>query len=198
MTPGRRHQASRRRSTTLQEALAGEQYIAGRGLAVSIYPGAAAAAAAVSRGRSRASARPRSPRCSPRALDDGADPAAVLRRPRRQPRGLRVELPAAAPRDPAARSRRRARSHARPTRELFTETFLIKRPLLRAIEADARAAAGPADRRDRSRRRGVRGLPARAAVRLSGHDSRSSARFAPPSRRSSSSPRTARARSTTR
>ncbi len=38
--------------------------------------------------------------------------------------------------------------------------------------ADARAAAGAADRRDRSRRRGVRGLPARAAVRLPGHDSR--------------------------
>ena len=57
-------------------------------------------------------------------------------------------------------------------RELFTETFLIKRPLLRAIEQTRDAAAGAAHRRDRSRRRGVRGLPARAAVRLSDHHPR--------------------------
>ena len=51
-------------------------------------------------------------------------------------------------------------------------TFLIKRPLLRAIEQTRDAAAGAAHRRDRSRRRGVRGVPARAAVRLPDHDPR--------------------------
>ena len=85
-------------------------------------PGAAAQAAAVPRGRAgrrqdrgRQGARGRA--------RHGADPAAVLRRPRRQPRGLRVELPAADPRDPPAR-RRVTRSIARSAeRELFTEAL---------------------------------------------------------------------------
>ena len=66
-----------------------------------------------------------------------ADPAAVLRRARRQPRRLRVELPAPAARDPHARGRRRRSiahaAHASSSRE----AFLIKRPLLQAHRADA-------------------------------------------------------------
>ena len=83
-----------------------------------------------------------------------------------------------------------------------------KRRLLRALPRQAAAAAGAragsrrragaAHRRARPHRRGLRGLPARSPVRLPGHRSRNSARSRPSSRRSSSSPRTARARSTTR
>ena len=50
--------------------------------------------------------------------------------------------------------------------------FLLRRPLLDAIEQRRPGAAGAADRRDRPRRRRVRGVPARAALRLPGHDPR--------------------------
>ena len=56
--------------------------------------------------------------------------------------------------------------------DLFSREFLVRRPLLDAIEHDDPGAAGAADRRDRPRRRRVRGVPARAALRLPGHDSR--------------------------
>ena len=52
--------------------------------------------------------------------------------------------------------------------DIFGAEFLLKRPLLQALEStDGRA--GAADRRDRPRRRGVRGLPARDPVGLPGH-----------------------------
>ena len=54
--------------------------------------------------------------------------------------------------------------------ELFGPEFLIRRPLLEAIES--RRARRAADRRDRPRRRGVRGVPARGALRLPDHDPR--------------------------
>ena len=57
-------------------------------------------------------------------------------------------------------------------RELYSDAFLIKRPLLQAIDPGADPAGGAADRRDRSRRRGVRRLSARAARRVPDHDSR--------------------------
>ena len=60
-----------------------------------------------------------------------------------------------------------------------------------------RRAAGAADRRARPRRRALRGLPARGAVGLPDHHSRDRHRASAQSRRSSSSPATARARSTT-
>ena len=82
------------------------------------------------------------------------------------------------------------------------------RRVLRALPDQAAAAAGAgagsgrragaADRRARPHRRAVRGVPARGARRLPGHHPRSSARSRPSIRRSWSSPRTARARSTTR
>ena len=87
--------------------------------------------------------------------------------------------------------------------ELYSERFLVKRPLLRAIayEADGArrgGAAGAARRRGRPRRRRVRGLPARDPLRL--HDHRSRARHVPRRRcrRSSWSRRTAPATCTTR
>ena len=53
-------------------------------------------------------------------------------------------------------------------RELFGREFLLRRPLLEALEHEG--AGGAADRRDRPRRRRVRGVPARVPRRLPGHD----------------------------
>ena len=53
--------------------------------------------------------------------------------------------------------------------QLYHERFLLKRALLQAIDHTDDDAAGPADRRDRPRRRRVRGVPARGAVRLPDH-----------------------------
>ena len=52
---------------------------------------------------------------------------------------------------------------------IFSEAYLLERPLLAAIRRGT--LAGPADRRGRPRRRGVRGFPARTPVRLSDHHS---------------------------
>ena len=79
-----------------------------------------------------ASARPRSPRSSRRA-GLAPDPAPVLRGPGRQHRGLRVELPAPDARDPAARGARRGRRAT--AHDIFGPEFLIKRPLLQALES---------------------------------------------------------------
>ena len=53
---------------------------------------------------------------------------------------------------------------------LYSERFLLRRPLLEALESEE--PDGPADRRDRPRRRRVRGLPAGAPVGVPGHDPR--------------------------
>ena len=55
--------------------------------------------------------------------------------------------------------------------DIFSERYLIKRPLLQALEPDVERRAGAADRRDRPRRRGLRSLSARDPVRLPGDDS---------------------------
>ena len=68
------------------------------------------------------------------SLGTPAHPAPVLRGPRRHQRGLRVELPAPDARDPPARGARRgdrATAH-----DIFGPEFLIRRPLLQALEAD--------------------------------------------------------------
>ena len=69
---------------------------------------------------------------------DPADPPPVLRGPGRQHGGLRVELPAPDARDPAARGPRRDRQG--PAHDIFGPEFLLKRPLLQALEADDGAA----------------------------------------------------------
>ena len=144
------------------------------------------------------SARPRWPRCSPRWTGgellrlqcyEGIDVV---------PGRLRVGLrpPAAAP------AGRRGRAAA--TRRRTVEDELYSRAVPRPPAAAARAidhadgpAAGAADRRGRPGRRRVRGLPARGPVRLRGDRPR--ARHVPGRRcrRSSSSPRTGPATSTT-
>ena len=58
------------------------------------------------------------------------------------------------------------------TDELYSERFLVRRPLLAAVAPTARAAPGAAHRRDRPGRRRVRGVPARDPGRLLGHRAR--------------------------
>ncbi len=55
--------------------------------------------------------------------------------------------------------------------DIFAPRFLLKRPLLEALVARRRRRAGAADRRARSHRRAVRGLPARGAGGVPDHDS---------------------------
>ena len=96
-----------------------------------------------------------------------ADPAPVLRGARHQHRGVRVGLSPADARDPAARGARRGQVRRHPGH------------LQRGVPDPAAAApgageprgraAGAADRRGGPGRRGVRGLPARAAERFRGH-----------------------------
>ena len=64
--------------------------------------------------------------------------------------------------------------------DIFGPEFLLKRPLLQALEATTAAGAGPAHRRDRPCRRGVRGVPARAPLRLRDQHPGARARSAPP------------------
>ena len=63
-------------------------------------------------------------------LDVAADPAAVLRGPDRGRGALRLELPAPAAGHPAGRGRGTAASSEA---DLFTEEFLIERPILRCV-----------------------------------------------------------------
>ena len=69
----------------------------------------------------------------------------------------------------------KAREGARRSRRAHRRAYFLGEVSARAAAAGRdppRQAAGSADRRGRSRRRGVRGVPARAAVRLPGHDPR--------------------------
>ena len=101
-----------------------------------------------------------------------AGAAAMLRGPGRGFGGLRVELPAPDAGDPAGRGGRHAPSERSLSEDIFSERFLIRRPLLQALEADLAGAARAADRRARPHRRAVRGLSARGAVGLPDHHPR--------------------------
>ena len=94
------------------------------------------------------------------------DPPAMLRGARSVGRALRMELPAPVAGDPGA-SRRGCRRHRGPD-------LLGKIPAGTAAAGrdPPRQAAGAADRRDRPRRRRVRGVPARTAVGFPGLDPR--------------------------
>ena len=70
-------------------------------------------------------------------------------------------------------------------RELYSDAFLIKRPLLQAIDPSQDTAGGSADRRGGSRRRRIRGLSARASRGVPDHDSRAGHRAGVANRRSS-------------
>src|SRR5436190_5835396 len=91
-----------------------------------------------------------------------ADPPPVLRGPRRRARGLRVELHAAAAAHPG-----RAGGNGRRVRALRPR---VPDPAAAARGGRGGAARPAADRRGRSRGRGVRGVPARGALGLPDHD----------------------------
>ena len=124
-----------------------------------------------------------------------ADPPPVLRGARRPPRRLRVELRAADDAHPP-RSSRAARRRAR---DGALRPGVPPAPAAPPGDrAGADEGAGAARRRDRPQRRGVRGVPARGALGLPDHDPRDRHDPRGRTRRSSSSPPTARARCTTR
>ena len=147
----------------LEVALQAADYLPDRGPLDRALPRARAREAAAARGRGRR----RQDRGGEVARGrDGlaADPAPVLRGPRRRARRLRVELPA-----PAAAHPRRAGGHRLRGRAVRAR---VPDPAA-AARGDRLGRAGRApDRRDRPRRRGVRGVPARGALRLPDHDPR--------------------------
>ena len=144
---------------------------------------------------SRARARPRSPMRWRRARRR-ADPAAVLRGHRRDPGALRLGLPPPA----APPARPEAAGAAQRTEDVEARGHLSTTPVPARPADAARAADLPARaarRRDRPRRRRVRGVPARGAHRARGHVPELGGR-ARPSRRWWCSRATAPARCTTR
>ena len=150
----------------LEEALAGESYLADRGLAVVRLPGAHAAPAAAARGR----AGRRQDRDRPHARAGArrrADPPPVLRGHRRRAGALRVGLLAPAPlraHDPGGDARPRATAPPSSTAPSSSSSGRC------CARCGRGGRGGAADRRARPRRRGVRGVPARGAGRLRGDD----------------------------
>ena len=132
-------------------------------------PGAAPPASRCSSRATPASARPSSPRCWPACSAtelirlqcyEGLDVQTALYEwdyPRQM---LRVRIADGRGEDATPLEAR-----------IFSRDYLLERPLLRAITHQG-GAGGAAHRRDRPRRRRVRGLPARAAVRFPGHHPR--------------------------
>ena len=118
-----------------------------------------------------ASARPRSPRSSPTILDtplirlqcyEGLDAASAIYEwdyPRQMLYLRTLEATGGVDREQARH-------------DLFSEEFLLKRPLLQAIDAAHEQVARPADRRGRPRRSGAGSVPAGAALRLPGDRAR--------------------------
>ena len=142
---------------TLAQRLAAVDYLVDEGLATSLFLGLRLPAAAAARGRGgRRQDRGRAG-AGGRARH-AADPPAVLRRHRRGRGAVRVELSAPAAEHPARRGGRGGAARGGPV--------LGRLPDPPAAAAGARApgpAAGrAADRRDRPRRRRLRGVPARA------------------------------------
>ena len=128
--------------------------------------GVAAGQAAAARGRGRR--RQDGGREDARRRARGApDPPPVLRGHRRRARALRLELRAPDALHPHARGRRRRQRGAQGglRARLPGAAAAARRDRVRR-----RRAARAAGRRDRPRRRRVRGVPARAALRLPDHD----------------------------
>ena len=160
-------------------------------------PGARAGPAAAARGRAR-HRQDRARRGARRGAGPAADPAAVLRGHRRLPGALRLGLPAP---DPApARGGVGRRSRRRPTSRRWRRGCSPSGSCSpgRCSGRCGRARSVLLDRRDRPRRRRVRGVPARGAVDVPGVDPRARHGRRRPPRRSWCSPPTAPARCTTR
>ena len=165
------------RSTSSRRRCAAADYLPDRGLATALFLALALEKPLLLEGEAGVGKTEAAKALAARARR-AADPAPVLRGARRRARRLRVELLRG-----SCSTSGRAGGNASSEEELFGPEFLIRRPLLEAIEsAEPRRAA---DRRDRPRRRGVRGVPARGAVGLPDHDpgDRHDPRRAPAGRR---------------
>ena len=147
----------------LESALAEASYLTDRGLATALFLARHARQAAAARGRG-GRRQDRGGEGDRRRAGRVADPAAVLRGSRRLERRLRVEL-----RPPAAAHPRRAGGHRRRGRALRPR---VPDPPAAARGDRVRGPGRAADRRGRPGRRGVRGVPARGALGLPGHDPR--------------------------
>ena len=159
----------------IQDDFRSRDYIADRSRRDGGLPGARARPPAAARGRGRGR-QDRARQGPGRLARHAADPAPVLRGPRRQHRGLRVELPAPDARDPAARGARRGRARDRP------------RHLRRRLPHPP--AAPPGARVDRRRRR--RSCSSTRSTGPTRSSRRTCSRSCPTSR--SRSPRSARSR----
>ena len=147
----------------LETALRAADYLPDRGLSTALFLALALEKPLLLEGRG--GRRQDRGREGARRNDERApDPAPVLRGARRRPRRLRVELPA-----PAAAHPRRAGGNRLGGRALRAR---VPDPPAAARGDRHRRARGAPDRRDRPRRRGVRGVPARGALRLPDHDPR--------------------------
>ena len=162
---GRRSARERRGGAlaALARRLRGAQQPCDRGIPLAL-PRPAAVPGGRGRGREdgdreRARRRPR----------PAADPAPVLRRARPLLRGVRVELSPADDRDPARRGRGRTLARSAGGRHLL-DSVPHQAPAAASVGIVSGGSAGAAHRRDRPRRRAVRSVPARGAVRLPDHD----------------------------
>jgi hypothetical protein len=147
--------------------LSGAGYVADRSLATVSFCRSGSADRCFSKAR-RASARPRSPRSYRAALGrqlirlqcyEGLDVASAVYEWNYAGQMMAIRLAEAG----------RAGGPRALESDLFSSRYLVRRPLLEALEPRGRAP-DPPHRRARPGRRGVRGVPARDPVRLPGDD----------------------------
>ena len=168
MMPGCVDGATARRRGGRAPRLAEHDYLADEGLATAVFLALRCSGRCCSRARP-ASARPRWPRCWP-AGPAASCSASSATRASTSPRPSTSGTTPASCSTSGPPRRRAAGRWPSVEDELYAERFLVRRPLLRAIDhAGDGAAAGAAHRRGRPGRRRVRGLPARDPVRLRGH-----------------------------
>ena len=147
----------------LERALRDADYLPDRGLATALYLSLRLEKPLLLEGEAGVG-KTEAAKALARALPRPADPAPVLRGPRRRARRLRVELLAPAAAHPRGAGGHRLRGGA--------VRAGVPDPPAAARGDRERRAGRAADRRDRPRRRGVRGVPARGALGLPDHDPR--------------------------
>ena len=156
----------------LESALAGASYLPDRGLSTALYLSLKLEKPLLLEGEAGVG-KTEAAKAIAQAARRAADPPPVLRGPRRRARRLRVELRAPAAAHPGGAGGNGRRGGAVRAR--------VPDPAAAARGGRGDGAGRAPDRRDRPRRRGVRGVSARGALGLPDHDPRARAR----SRRSS-------------
>ena len=154
----------------LQALLERQLYIADRGLATSIFLALKLKRPLLLEGEAGVG-KTEVAKVLSAAFDVAPDPPAVLRRSRRQPGGLRMELREAAARDPVDGGVGRGRPAVRRPRAV-RRALPPEAPATAGARRRRLAAPGAAHRRARSRGRGVRGVSAGIPRRFPDHDPR--------------------------